>query len=91
VGDAFDVVAERKQMDWKRVSDRVHEMQYQITIRNHKDTPITVDIREPVGGDWEILNSNFKATKLDSETIGFEIPVAKNDSATLDYRVRVHW
>jgi hypothetical protein len=91
VGDAFDVVAERKQMDWKRVSDRVHEMQYQITIRNHKDTPITVDIREPVGGDWVILNSNFKATKLDSETIGFEIPVAKNDSATLDYRVRVHW
>jgi hypothetical protein len=91
VGDAFDVVAERTQMDWKRVSARVHEMEYQIAIRNHQDTPITVEVREPVGGDWEILNSNFPGKKLDSGTIGFEIPVAKNDSAILDYRVRVHW
>jgi hypothetical protein len=66
-------------------------MQYQITIRNHKDAPITVQVREPVGGDWEILNSNFKGTKLDSGTIEFEVPVAKNDNATLDYRVRVRW
>ena len=91
VGDAFDVVAERKQMDWKKIADRVYEMEYQIAIRNHKDTPITVEVREPVGGDWEILNSNFKGTKLDSGTIEFEIPVAKNDAAMLDYRVRVHW
>ena len=91
VGDAFDVVAERKQVDWKKVADRVHEIEYQIAIRNHKDTPITVEIREPVGGDWEILNSNFKGTKLDSGTIQFEIPVAKNDNITLDYRVRVQW
>jgi hypothetical protein len=91
VGDAFDVVAERKQMDWKKIADRVYEMEYQIAIRNHKDTPTTVEVREPVGGDWEILNSNFKGTKLDSGTIEFEIPVAKNDLATLDYRVHVHW
>jgi hypothetical protein len=91
VGDAFDVVAERKQVDWKKVADRVHEMEYQIAIRNHKDAPITVEVREPLGGDWEILNSNFKGTKLDSGTIEFEVPVAKNDAATLDYRVRVHW
>ena len=91
VGNAFDVVAERKQTDWKTVSKRVNEMEYQIAIRNHKDTPITVEVREPVGGDWEILNTNFPGKKLDSGTIGFEIPLAKNDSATLDYRVRVHW
>jgi hypothetical protein len=91
VGDAFDVVAERKQMDWKKVADRLHEIEYQIAIRNHKDTPITVQVREPVGGDWEMLNSTFPAKKLDSSTIQFEIPVAKNDSATLDYRIRVHW
>jgi hypothetical protein len=91
VGNAFDVVAERKQVDWKKVADHIHEIEYQIAIRNHKDTSITVEIREPVGGDWEILNSNFKGTKLDSGTIQFEVPVAKNDNVTLDYRVRVDW
>ena len=91
VGNAFDVVCERKEMDYKRVNNSTSEMEYQITIRNHKDGPVTVDVREPVGGDWQVVNSNFPSTKLDSTTIGFQIPVAKDGTATLDYRVRVKW
>jgi hypothetical protein len=91
VGDAFDVVCERKQMDYKRIANDLAEFEYQITLRNHKDGPVTVEVREPVGGDWEVLNSNYKFTKLDATTIGFSIPVEKNGAATLDYRVRVKW
>ncbi len=91
IGNAFDVVAERKQVDYRRLANNLYEMEYQIAIRNHKDGPVTVEVREPVGGDWEVLNSNFKWTKLDSTTIGFQLPVEKNGAATLDYRVRVHW
>jgi len=91
VGDAFDIVCERKQTDYRRISDRVFEMEFQITIRNHKDTPVTVEVREPIGGDWEVLNSTFKWTKLDAFTIGFNVPVDKDGTATLDYRVRVRW
>ena len=39
---------------------------------------MTVEVNEPIGGDWEVLNSNYKWTKLDSSTIGFEIPVDKD-------------
>jgi hypothetical protein len=91
VGDAFDVVCERKQMDYKKLGGDLYEMEYQITLRNHKDGPVTVEVREPVGGDWEVVNSNHKWTKLDSTTIGFSIPVEKDGAATLDYRVRVKW
>jgi len=91
VGDAFDVVCERKQMDYKRLGNDLFEMEYQITLRNHKDGPVTVEVREPVGGDWEVVNSNYKSEKLDATTIGFEIPVAKDGTSTLDYRVRVKW
>ena len=91
VGDAFDVVCERKQMDYKRLSNNLFEMEYQITLRNHKDGPVTVEVREPVGGDWEIVNSNYKADKLDATTIGFQIPVEKDGTSTLDYRVRVKY
>lgn len=90
-GNAFDVVCERKETDYKKIASNVVEVEYQIALRNHKDTPVTVEVREPVGGDWEVENSNFKWTKLDSTTVGFEIPVAKDGSATLDYRVRVKW
>ena len=91
VGDAFDVVCERKQMDYKKISSNTIELEYQIALRNHKDSPVTVEVREPIGGDWQVIDSNFKWTKLDSTTLGFSIPVEKDGSATLDYRVRVKW
>jgi hypothetical protein len=91
IGDAFDIVCERKQTDYRRIADRVFEMEFQITIRNHKDTPVNVEVREPIGGDWEVLNSTFKWSKLDAFTIGFNVPVDKDGTATLDYRVRVRW
>jgi hypothetical protein len=90
-GDAFDVVCERKQTDYKKLAPNLVEMDYQITLRNHKEGPATVEVREPIGGDWEVLNSNYKWTKLDSSTIGFSIPVEKDGTSTLDYRVRVKW
>jgi hypothetical protein len=91
VGNAFDVVCERKQTDYKKLWGNVYEMEYQITLRNHKDGPVSVEVREPVGGDWEVVNSNFPWNKLDSSTVGFQIPVEKDGAATLDYRVRVKW
>jgi hypothetical protein len=91
VGNAFDVVCERKQTDYKKLASNLVELEYEITLRNHKDGPVTVEVREPVGGDWEVVNSNYKWTKLDASTIGFQIPVDKDGTATLDYRVRVKW
>ncbi|MFZ3217974.1 MAG: DUF4139 domain-containing protein [Candidatus Acidiferrales bacterium] len=91
IGDAFDVVCERKQTDYKKLASNLYEMEYAIALRNHKDGPVTVEVREPVGGDWEVVESNFKPEKLDATTIGFQVPVAKDGSATLTYRVRVKW
>lgn len=90
-GNAFDVVCERKETDYKKIASNVAEFEYEITLRNHKDTAVTVDVREPVGGDWEVENSNFKWTKLDASTLGFQVPVEKDGTATLDYRLRVKW
>jgi hypothetical protein len=91
VGNAFDVVCERKQTDYKKLASNLFEMEYEILLRNHKDSSVTIEVREPVGGDWEIVNSNYKWTKLDATTIGFAVPVDKDSTATLDYRVRVKW
>jgi hypothetical protein len=91
VGNAFDIVCERKLLDYKKLAGNLYEMEYQITLRNHKDVPVTIEAREPIGGDWEVVNSNLKWTKLDATTISFEIPVEQNGTATLDYRVRVKW
>jgi hypothetical protein len=91
VGDAFDVVCERKQTDYKKLASNLYEMEYEITLRNHKDVPVTVEVREPLGGDWEVVNSNFTPNKMDARTVGFEVPVSKDGTSKLTYRVRVKW
>ena len=91
IGNAFDVVSERKQTDYKRIDNHVTEMEYEITLRNHKDTPIVVEVNEPIGGDWEMLNSSFKYTKTGAFAAQFEVPVAKDGTAVLKYRIRARW
>jgi hypothetical protein len=91
VGNAFDVVAERKQTDFKMLSNQLYEMEYEITLRNHKTTPITVEVNEPIGGDWEMLNSTQKWTKTAAFAAQFVVPVEKDGTSVLRYRVRVRW
>jgi hypothetical protein len=91
IGNAFDVVAERKQTDFKKIADRVYEMEFAITLRNHKDFPMNVQVNEPIGGDWEILSSTYPATKTAAFAAQFNVPVKPNGESVLTYRIRVHW
>jgi hypothetical protein len=91
IGNAFDVVCERKQTDYKSIGTNTWEMEFEITLRNHKDTPITVQVNEPVGGDWEMLNSSYKYTKTSAWAAQFNVPVDKNGTSILKYRIRAHW
>ncbi len=91
IGNAFDVVAEHKQTDYKRIDTHVWEIEMEITIRNHKDAPVTVQVNEPIGGDWEMLSSTFKYTKTAAFAAQFNVPVAKDGTSVLKYRIRAHW
>ncbi len=88
-GNAFDIVCERKQTDFKRLSNTLFEMEFEITVRNHKETPVTIEVNEPIGGDWEMLSATHPWTKTGAFAARFEVPVAKGGTAVLRYRVRV--
>src|SRR6185295_5972191 len=63
IGNAFDVVCERKQTDFQRIASDVYEFGYEVTIRNHKSAPITVEVNEPIGGSWRMLESSLPFEK----------------------------
>jgi hypothetical protein len=64
-------------------------VEFAITVRNHKATPIDVEVNEPVGGSWRMLRSSHEWTKTAAWAAQFTVPVAANGSAVLKYRVRV--
>jgi hypothetical protein len=91
MGEAFDVVADRKQMEWRALGSCVSESAWQIELRNHKDENVKIEIREPAGGDWTIVESSHPATKEDATTFTFEVAVPKRGKTKVTYRVRVRW
>ena len=89
IGNAFDVVCERKQTDFEKIASNVYEIEYEITLRNHKTTPVTVEVNEPVGGTWRMMQASHKWTKTEAWAAQFLAPVAASGTAVVRYRVRV--
>jgi hypothetical protein len=58
-------------------------------LRNHKTTPVTVEVNEPIGGTWRIIRSSHGGTKTDAWAAQFTVPVAVDGASTLRYRIRV--
>jgi hypothetical protein len=91
IGDAFDVVGERKVMDTRQVSERVQEQTVQVTIRNHKEGPAQVAVVEHLQGDWEILRSSHRSEKKDATTIEFPLAVPQGGEVVVTYTYRWRW
>ena len=89
IGNAFDVVCERKQIDFTKITSNVYEFEYEITLRNHKATAVSVEVNEPIGGTWRMLRSSHEWTKTSAWAAQFKVPVASDGTAVLKYRVRV--
>jgi hypothetical protein len=91
MGEAFDVVGERVQKDWKRIGSNLYEIEWEITLRNHKKEAVTVEVMEPMPGDWEILRATHPHQKVQAFTARWSLPVPKEGAATLGYRTRVRF
>ena len=90
VGNAFDVVCERSQVNFEKVGANSYEIEYAITLRNHKTTPITVEVNEPIGAaTWRMLQASHKWTKTAAFAAQFTVPVEAGAGQVLRYRVRV--
>ena len=89
VGNAFDIVCERKQTDYKELAPHLWEVAYEVRIRNHKKAPIDVEVNEPVGGDWEMVRASHPWTKTAAFAARFVVPVPAGAEAVVTYRVRI--
>ncbi len=89
IGNAFDVVCERNQIDFEKVAGNVYELEYEVTLRNHKATAVAVEVNEPLGGTWRMIRSSHEWTKTAAWAAQFAVPVAAGGTAVLRYRVRV--
>src|SRR5262249_21915779 len=93
LGDAFDIVGERKQTSYQKINDREAQESFEIKVRNHKKEEVVVKVLEKMyrSGDWTILQNSLPFEKIDSRTVVFPVKVPANKEATLTFRVDYKW
>jgi hypothetical protein len=88
VGNAFDVVAERKRMSMRKITDKIREEDFEVSVRNHKDEDIEVRVVERPYGYWTIKEETHEFEKKEARRVEFTVPVSADDEALLKYTIR---
>jgi hypothetical protein len=96
LGDAFDVTADKKQTDFKKLGgsgkyNYMFESAYEMVLKNAKKEPVLVTVQEPMPGDWQILSESQTHTKGASNTVVWSVLVPAEGSSKLAYRALVRY
>ena len=97
-GNAFDVTAERKQTDFRRLAEEglkdsregnTFESAFEILLRNARKEAATVTVREPIPGDWQMIAESQAHSRVSSNMAEWKVIVPAGGHTALNYRVRV--
>jgi len=94
LGKAFDVVGERRQVDYTVDTNRKTMTEtIEVKVRNRKQESVEVVIQERLyrWTNWEIIKPTKEFKKLDASTIQFPVVIDKDGEAVVRYTVRYSW
>jgi hypothetical protein len=95
LGSAFDVVGERRQVDFRVDSAaRWMEEDIEVKVRNQKpDEAVAVAVRESLyrWSNWSVVRRSQDFTRQDARTIDFPVRIAPKGEAVVRYTVRYTW
>ena len=88
IGDAFDIAAEHNQANYRRISDRVGETDYEVKLRNHKKEAVEIVVLDHLFGDWEITHSSVEYKKVSANKVEFHVTAEPEHEVSITYTVR---
>ncbi|MAT59231.1 MAG: DUF4139 domain-containing protein [Ignavibacteriae bacterium] len=91
IGEAFDITAEEKMTDSRKITNKINEQDYEITIKNRKEESISVNIEKYFGLNWKITSSNFDFKKVDASKVEWILPVDSDNETILKFTVRYEY
>lgn len=90
VGRAFDVLAERVVVTSERLGERGQRLGVRVSVRNHKQEKVTVEVGEQVWGEWTVTASTRPARRISATELAFDVPVAAEGETILEYTVEIN-
>lgn len=94
LGSAFDVVGERRQTAFQvDTNSRRMEETIEIKVRNHKEEPVDVLVRETLfrWAENDVVEATHRYDRKDARTVEFPVTIPRDGEAVVRYRVRYTW
>lgn len=88
IGTAFDVTARRTRELFRRLGKDHYEVGWRIELHNAGTQPVTVELREHLPGDWEIVQQSAPHKRLSSEAAQWSVAVPAAGATTMRYQAR---
>ncbi len=89
LGEAFDITAKGKRVSFKNYGSKTYEAEYELILKNAKDTSENVNIFQYIPNGTKILSENHKSVVENSNEIKWNVLISANGEKTLKFKVRV--
>lgn len=88
LGTAFDLTARRTRTLLRRLGKDHYEVAWRIELHNSRAQPVTVQLREQMPGDWEIVQQSAPHERLSATIAQWSLTVPAMGEAALRYQAR---
>ncbi len=88
MGEAFNLTADMKRVSYNKVSDKIINAGFEITLKNGGDAPATVDIKQSFPNSYKLIEQSVESQKLTSNQVKWQIQVPAKGETKFTYKVR---
>jgi hypothetical protein len=92
-GAAFDLVGERRRVNYRANQGPFADEAFEIKVRNRKQEAVDVTVVEHLYRwmTWDIPTSSMPFVKKDAQTIEFKVPLQPGEEKLVSYTVHYSW
>lgn len=85
----FDLTAERRQTEFRRIDSRRHEATHEIRLSNATGEPAEIRVEEAIPGDWEMLQASDDWEQAAANLAVWRVEVPAEGERLVTYHVRI--
>ena len=87
-GRAFDLTAERRQTEFRKLSDRQRQVTLEITLTNRKKQDVIIEVEENLPGDWTMIEHSHEYEEIDANRVRFNPRVLADGKTVVKYSIK---
>ena len=88
MGEAFNLTGSMKRLNFTKISDKISQATFEITLKNGGDTPSTVDIKQSFPDGYRLLEQSMEGQKETSNQMKWGVSIPAKGETKFTYKIR---